>query len=84
MKFMFAFAHSFNHSVNNWNVRNVKTMEKMFWNAKKFNQPLNLWKIEKLQCSTRMFFNAYDFDQEVCDFSNVKRKKDMYKKDTNA
>ena len=41
MDAMFAFASSFNQSLNNWNVSNVRTMNWMFHDAISFNQPLH-------------------------------------------
>ncbi len=42
---MFSEASSFNQSLNNWNVSNVKYMECMFSEASSFNQPLNNWNV---------------------------------------
>ena len=48
MEQMFYGAESFNQSLNNWNVSNVRDMESMFSGARSFNQPLNNWDVSKV------------------------------------
>ena len=42
----------FNQSLNNWNVINVRNMNRMFKDARSFNQPLNNWDVSNaLSCN---------------------------------
>ena len=45
MSGMFQNAISFNQPLNNWNVSQVRYMNKMFLGATSFNQPLNNWNV---------------------------------------
>ena len=38
----------FNQSLNNWNVINVRNMNRMFKDARSFNQPLNNWDVSNV------------------------------------
>ena len=54
---MFENALSFNQSLNDWNVSNVKFVDKMFKNARKYTQPMSKWRLRSLAsyCETDDF-----------------------------
>ena len=59
---MFDNAHSFNSDLSNWNVSNVKNMNRMFRNAHSFNSDLSNWNISNVENMKYMFKNASSFD----------------------
>ena len=60
MRNMFAYC-SFNQPLNNWDVSNVNTMERMFWTATYFNQPLNNWDVSYVEDMAWMFMGSLSF-----------------------
>ena len=48
----------FNQSLNNWNVINVRNMNRMFKDARSFNQPLNNWDVSNVDYMNHMFEDA--------------------------
>ena len=74
MSSLFAGASSFNQPLNNWNVSNVKTMNRMFGKSS-FNQPLNNWNVSKVKDMEEMFEDAKSFNQPLnkWNVSNVQR-----------
>jgi surface protein len=60
-----------------WNVRNVKSMFRMFFGAKTFNQNINMWDVSNVDSMAGMFKHATQFNSPLnsWDVSNVK---DMY------
>ena len=74
MSEMFNGASSFNQPLNNWNVSNVKTMNRMFGKSS-FNQPLNNWNVSKVKDMEEMFEDAKSFNQPLnkWNVSNVQR-----------
>lgn len=81
MKRMFIDTCSFNSSIENWDVSNVTSMEKLFWgmNCKKpwsgenycfdtmtqFNQPLNHWDVSKVKNMENVFSALLFFNQPL-------------------
>ena len=59
---MFNDARAFNQPLNNWNVSNVRYMNRMFWDAKSFNQPLNNWNVSNVKDMSYMFHEASSFN----------------------
>ena len=55
MSYMFSNATTFNQSIGNWDVSNVKTMKWMFREAFKFNQPIGNWDVSKVTSMEDMF-----------------------------
>ena len=41
-----------------WNVSNVTTMERMFYEASSFDQPLNEWNVSNVTTMECMFYEA--------------------------
>ncbi|CBH40258.1 BspA family leucine-rich repeat surface protein [Mycoplasmopsis agalactiae] len=71
---MFWAATSFNSKLGNWNVSNVKSMERMFADAHNFNQDISGWNVENVQSMYGMFGGAKSFDQDISSwklFDNV-------------
>ena len=58
MFFLFSNSHSFNQSLNDWDVSNVTNMKDMFEEANSFNQPLNNWNVSKVTDMCSMFSGA--------------------------
>jgi hypothetical protein len=52
---MFKNANSFNQPLNNWNVENVESTDRMFENAIQFNQDLSGWRLNNIRNNTLMF-----------------------------
>ena len=79
MMWMFADAHAFNQSLNNWNTSKVTTMHRMFAGAKEFNQPLNNRRINQISDENLkdMFRRAIAFkdNQPYCSWANWSAKK---------
>jgi len=48
MSSMFEGAESFNHAVDDLDVRNVKSVDSMFKDAKEFNKSLKSWYLESI------------------------------------
>jgi hypothetical protein len=55
----------FNQSLNNWNVINVRNMNRMFKDARSFNQPLNNWDMSNVDYMNHMFEDAGSFNQPL-------------------
>ena len=55
----------FNQSLNNWNVINVRNMNRMFKDARSFNQPLNNWNVSNVTDMGYMFMHANSFNQPL-------------------
>ena len=53
--------HHYNHSVETWNVSNVRDMSDMFKMAESFNQPLEKWDVSHVQSMTGMFCGAISY-----------------------
>ena len=50
---------TFNADISNWDVSNVRSMERMFFRAFDFNQPLNSWNTSKVFTMESMFGVRY-------------------------
>ena len=77
MSWMFFYARSFNHVLNDWDVSNVTNMEYMFYYGTSFNQALNDWNVSNVTNMYRMFYNATSFsnqDLSAWDISSVKER----------
>jgi surface protein len=62
MQGMFAEAESFNQSINNWDVGNVRSMQAMFDGAKSFNQDISSWDTSKV---------VYKIGDGIKSFNNI-------------
>lgn len=67
---MFCWCTSFNTSINDWDVRNVVNMDKMFKHSG-YNQPLDKWRVEKLVTAKSMFKYA-PFNQPINDWLTLR------------
>ena len=57
--------NTFNEDISKWNVSNVTTMHRMFYQAIKFNQPLNDWNVSNVIDMSQMFYRADEFNQPL-------------------
>ena len=55
----------FNDNINDWDVSNVITMERMFNLCEEFNQPLDKWDTKNVRNIRRMFHKCYQFEQDI-------------------
>lgn len=55
----------FNDPIEDWDVRNVKTMANMFYEAASFNQPIGKWNTENVTDMAKMFERATSFNQPI-------------------
>ena len=62
---MFAFCLGFNQPLNQWNVSNVTTMDRMFMSCVSFNQPLNQWNVSNVTGMNQMFYHCNSFNQPL-------------------
>jgi surface protein len=64
---------SFNHDISHWDVSNVASMQRMFYNAQAFDQDIGNWDVSNVTSMTRAFRGASNFDQDLdsWDVSNV-------------
>ena len=62
---MFSKATSFNQDLSAWDVRNVTTMNQMFYSAQSFNQDLSAWDVSNVTDMRQMFFQMTDFNQDL-------------------
>ena len=60
--------------IGKWDVSNVETMEKMFFDNEKFNEPIGEWDVSNVKDFNYMFSGARFFNQDLSswDMSNVK------------
>jgi len=81
---MFHGAESFNQSISDWDVSNVRDMGGMFMKATSFNQPLNGWDTSRVTNMWAMFHVAESFNQSISDWdvSNVRDMGGMFMKAT--
>jgi surface protein len=68
MSAMFANNKRFDQNLNDWDVRHVVNMAKMFDCATSFNKPLNKWKVANVANMSGMFHNARCFNQSIGDW----------------
>jgi surface protein len=62
---MFNTCEYFNQPLNQWNVGNVNTMERMFAYCVDFNQSLNQWNVGNVTTMERMFYECNSFNQSL-------------------
>ena len=62
---MFRGAKNFNQPLENWDVSNVRFMDKMFEDAYAFNQPLDKWNVSNVIDMHDMFCDATTFNQPL-------------------
>lgn len=55
----------FNENINNWDVSNVVSMKKMFYECTEFNQPIDKWNVSKVKNMKYMFYDASTFNQNL-------------------
>ena len=67
----------FNQSLNNWNVINVRNMNRMFKDARSFNQPLNNWNVSKVTDMDRMFAGATSLVKQE-DMEKIAKRKSYF------
>ena len=67
------FNQDINQDISSWDVSNVTTMERMFYQATAFNQDIGNWDVSNVTSMAWMFFRAFSFNQDVgsWDVSNV-------------
>jgi len=67
MSWMFAYASSFNQSLDNWKdkISKVTYMQGMFFGTESFNQPLNNWNVSNVTTMGGMFNGAISFNQSL-------------------
>ena len=81
---MFTRTCQFNFPIENWDVSNVTSMNKLFWgccgsntpDCAKFNQPLNNWDVSNVITMSNMFTGCTDFNQPLKDW-DVSKVTDM-------
>ena len=56
---------NFNLDVSNWNVSNVRYMNRTFYNQTSFNQPLSSWNVSNVKSMEKMFSGCVSFDQDL-------------------
>jgi len=80
MSGMFAYATTFNQSIEDWNVSNVIEMNKIFFNASSFNQPIGDWNVSNVTNMNDMFYGATAFNQPIGNWnvSNVTSMNGMF------
>ena len=64
MSYIFSGCSSFNQDLSNWNVSEVRNMERMFQYCSSFNQPLN-WDVSKVKHMRGMFYSCSSFNQPL-------------------
>ncbi|MBP6455843.1 MAG: BspA family leucine-rich repeat surface protein [Chitinophagaceae bacterium] len=73
--FMFGYCDNLvsGNSLSNWNVSNVKNMDRMFISCQNFNHPINNWDVSNVTDMGGMFSGANNFNQPInsWDVSNV-------------
>merc|ERR1711865_1247712 len=62
---LFDSAVTFNQSLTQWNVSNVRYMNGMFFNAKKFDNTLGAWNVHNVHNMAYMFAGATAFNQDI-------------------
>jgi surface protein len=72
--------NTFNQPISSWDVSNVNTMFRMFFNAVSFNQPIGTWNVSSVTNMDNMFFNAVSFNQPIgaWDVSSVTNMRGMF------
>ena len=69
-----------NIDISQWNVSNVKNMDKVFYGCENFNCDLSGWDVSEVKEMWGMFANCknFNFDLSKWDISNVKDMEDMF------
>ena len=67
----------FNGDISQWNVSNVKNMNKMFFMCNKFNCDISRWDVSNVETMEWMFYWCAEFNCDLSrwDVSNVKNMK---------
>ena len=65
--------YKFNADISDWNVRNVKNMESMFYQCEEFNCNISKWDVSSVTDMSEMFANCCKFNVDISnwDVSNV-------------
>ena len=64
MDHMFCNAKKFNHSLDMWDVSNVREMNLMFYNTKKFKKNIGKWNIKNVRMAYQIFAYNYVLDRD--------------------
>jgi surface protein len=56
---------TFNDRIDRWDLRNVTSMDRMFYRATAFNQPLDTWDVSRVTTMSCMFNGAKSFNQSL-------------------
>ena len=69
MASMFEGALAFNGDISGFDLQNVKTTERMFFNAEKFNVDISGYNVGSVTTFAQMFEDAAAFDQSLCSWN---------------